>query len=35
MDDAITHWRAALAIDPNFADAKKNLDTALRARRDR
>ena len=25
MDEAIQQFRAALAIDPNFADAKRNL----------
>src|SRR5204862_281994 len=34
MDEAITHWRRALELDPNNPDAHINLAAALRDRGD-
>jgi hypothetical protein len=33
MDEAIDHFRQALALQPDFVDAKRNLDVALKVRR--
>jgi len=32
FDEAIDHFRAALKIQPGYADAQRNLEFALRAR---
>jgi Flp pilus assembly protein TadD len=33
IDEAVARFRQALAIDPEYADARKNLETALSATR--